>query len=114
MAAIDLSNAILPTTYLGTTASTWQELKLPPSVRVTLTFSSATGIFAMARNGDPASPEEPADGGAVGSHYQTVGANEKLTFRIRADSTNPSGQSIFVASSSGTPAYIVFLEHLES
>jgi len=113
MAAIDLRGAILPTSYTFTAATTWQEVQLPPSVRVTVGCVGTAGYLGFARNGTVASPEEPADGGAVGTHRVTLAADSLVSFRIRADRNN-NGQSIFIAASSGTPSYEIALEHVES
>ena len=114
MAAISLRSAQLPTTYVFTSATTWQEVQLPPRCRVTVTVTGVAGALGFAKNGSPASPEEPADGGAVGTHTQALPADSLVTFRMAPRSANPSGQSIFIAASSGTPAISVTLEDLEN
>ena len=113
MAAIDLRGATLPTCYTFTAATTWQEVKLPPSVRYTIDVGSTAGYLGFARNGATASPEEPTDGGAVGTHKVSILASSQPSRRVTADSKVPSGQSIFIAASSGTPTYTVELEHVE-
>jgi hypothetical protein len=114
MAAINIRAAQLPTVYTFTSATTWQEVQLPPRCRVTVTVTGVAGVLAFTKNGDPASPEEPADGGAVGTHTQALPADSLVTFRMAPQSANPSGQSIFVAAGSGTPAVSVVLEALEN
>lgn len=114
MAAIDLRAAILPTCYTFTAATTWQEIQLPPSVRVTVGCEATAGYLGFARNGVVASAETPSDGGAVGTHRVALLADSLVSFRLRADAANPSGQSVFMAAQSGTPTYSVTVEHLES
>lgn len=114
MAAIVLSNAPNPTAYTFTSATTWQEIKLPPRSRVTVSFVAPGGYLAFASNGPVSAPETPTDGGAVGTHRQILAADALISFRAPADMSHPSGQSIFLASQSATPAATITLEPLES
>lgn len=112
MAAIDLRKAVLPTSYLFTPGTTWQEVQLPPRCRVTVTMAGADGELGFARNGTTASPEEPADGGAQGSHFQNLPADALVQFDIVPDTANPGGQSIFLATQNSATACSVSLTHL--
>lgn len=114
MAAINLRAAPLPTVYTFTSATTWQEVQIPPRCRVTVTFEGTAGYIGFESNGVVASPEEPADGGAVGTHRQPAPADAPMTFRAAPVTDYRNGQSIFLAASSGTPSACVTLEALES
>lgn len=105
MAAIDLTAA--DTTPWGvTTASvgtTWQEYQLPSWCRVVTVKGDAALYVAWDKMGLPSgTPEEPADGGAVGTHRYPVAANAALAVPIRDHSRDEATASIFVAAQSGT------------
>ncbi len=114
MAAINLRAAQLPTVYSFTSATTWQEVQIPPRCRVTVTCEGTAGYLGFESNGAVASPEEPADGGAVGTHRQPCAADAPMSFRCAPVTGYRNGQSIFLAASSGTPSITVALEALES
>lgn len=114
MAAIDLTAATLPTVYTFTAATTWQEVYLPSRCRVTVTCESVAGYMAFKANGDPASPEEPEDGGAVGTHRQKIPADAPLSFRLKVGQRTTGVPLLFVAGSTGTPTMTVALEEVES
>lgn len=114
MAAINLRASPLPTVYTFTSAATWQEVQLPPRCRVTVTCEGTAGYLAFPMVGVVASPEEPADGGAVGTHRQPINADAPTTMRIAPLTEYRSGCSIFIAAQSGTPSVSVLLESLES
>jgi len=114
MAAIDLRAATPLWAYAFTSATTWQEVKMPPRCRVTVTIESGTAYLAGPANGTTASPEEPTDGGAVGTHRQLLGtADAPYSFRLTPDPANPSGVSIFLAATTGTPTISVLIESCE-
>lgn len=111
MAAIDLRKAVLPHAYLFTPGTTWQEVQLPPRCRLTVTMAGADGELAFARNGAVASPEEPEDGGAQGTHFQNLPANALVQFDLVPDVNNPGGQSIFLATQNSATVCSVSLTH---
>lgn len=114
MAAIDLRAAPIPTVYTFTAATTWQEIQLPPRCRATVSVESANGYLGFEKNGTVSSPEEPTDGGAVGTHRVKFSQDTLVTFRVAPITDYRNGQSIFVAAASGTPTASVVLEALES
>jgi hypothetical protein len=114
MAAINLRAADLPWPYTFTAATTWQEVQLPPRCRVTVTCEGTAGYLGFPSAGVVASPEEPADGGAVGTHRQPINADAPSTFRVAPVTSYRDGCSIFLAATSGTPSITVLLESLES
>lgn len=108
MAAIVLHPlATFPHGYTHTFGTTWQRFDLDPRSRVvTVENHDASIDLRVAHDGMglPASPEAPADGGAVGTHYSIVPASQSRVYRIREDSTaRDSSGSIYIAGASGTP-----------
>jgi hypothetical protein len=114
MAAIDLRAAVPMWTYTFTAATTWQEILLPARCRGTVTIESGTGYLAGPANGATASPEAPTNGGAVGTHRQLLGtADAPYSFRMTPTADRLSGQSIFIAATTGTPTVSVLIESCE-
>jgi len=114
MAAINLRDAPIPTVYTFSAETTWQEVQLPPRCRVTVQIKGAGGYLAFKANGDPASPETPSDGGAVGTHRVSITQDSLTTYRSAPITSYRTGQSVFIASQSGTRTAEVVLESLES
>jgi len=112
MAAVILSPlASYPSGYTHTLATTWQEFVTDPRSRVITVENRHASIdiyVAFDSMGDPASPETPTDGGAVGTHYSTVPAGGSRVYRLREDNTgrHTSG-SVFIAGASGSPVCYV-------
>tara|TARA_Y100000593_G_scaffold57146_1_gene106398 strand:+ start:2503 stop:2844 length:342 start_codon:yes stop_codon:yes gene_type:complete len=111
MAAIDLSSATGPGwRYTYTAATTWQEFILPPTcLRFCVEPESIGAYVAGPKNGAPASPEIPADGGAVGNHRSPAAADGSYEEPIRPGG-QPGNISIFVAAQSGTPTITIVLD----
>tara|TARA_Y100001938_G_scaffold144574_1_gene219383 strand:- start:109 stop:441 length:333 start_codon:yes stop_codon:yes gene_type:complete len=101
MAAINLSAApVSPWAYrAASVGTTWQEFQLPIWATAVVVTPDAAARVAFNRAGAPASAETPADGGAVGSHYQTIAANASFTFGLIG---SVAATKIFVAADSGT------------
>lgn len=103
-----------PHFYRGTAATTWTEIIVPAHCgRVSIRNEDASIALRIAgdANGLPAgTPEVPADGGAVGSHYGTVEAGELVELTRRGVNEPKATGSIFIASASGMPTYQVILE----
>jgi len=112
MAAIDLrqiSSGAWP--YTGTTALLWQEFKIPPRSKVTI-FNEDAGATVYATTdaaGDPAGPETPADGGAVGTHRIPIGPSKSLEIRPNAPGQVSGTKSVFIAGSAAGP-YTLLIE----
>lgn len=114
MAAIDLRLSAPLWVYTFTAAATWQQVQLPPRCRVTVTPESGTVYLAGPANGATATPEAPADGGAVGTHrVRLATADAPYSFRVTPDAENPGGISIYIAAVSGTPTVSVLIESCE-
>lgn len=110
MAAVNLTGATC-SPWINRTAgvsTTWQEYTLPDWARAVTVSVSAIARVAFDGAGDPAgTPEAPTDGGAVGSHYQTIAANTSYSFN-RVGSLRSA--SIFIAAASGTVDVEIELE----
>ena len=101
MAAINLTAApVSPWVYrAASVGTTWQEFQLPIWATAVVVTPSASSRVAFNRAGVPASAETPADGGAVGSHYQTVAANASYSFGLIG---SVAATKIYVAAATGT------------
>jgi len=103
--------AAFPSGYTHTCDTVWQKLDLDPRSRVVTVENrdaSSDLYVAFDKMGIPASAEEPADNGAVGTHYSTVPASQTRVYRLREDGTpRDAAASIYIAGASGTPvAYV--------
>ena len=96
--AIDLRQAKVPWIYAATISTTWTQVQLPAKARkVTITGVGADIKFAYPANGDPASPDEPQDGLAVGTHYEVASADVPTEVNIAAGGLRPEVASVFIA-----------------
>tara|TARA_R100000654_G_C2608367_1_gene116263 strand:+ start:160 stop:492 length:333 start_codon:yes stop_codon:yes gene_type:complete len=101
MAAVDLSTASI-SPWVSRTASvgtTWQAFTLPDWARAVCVTPNGTVRVAFDKAGKAGDIESPADGGAVGDHYQTVAANASFEF-TRIGSLRAG--SLYVAADTGT------------
>ena len=111
MAAIDLSAiTTFPNAHTVATATTWQAFTIhDAAVAVTVHNEDASIDMRVAfDNMGAADAEQPADGGAVGTHRIVLGAgtSRKWDLRDRARGSRLT-TSVFVASASGTPTVTV-------
>ena len=121
MAAIDL-RAASKTGWVHTQASvatTWQQYQIPSWCNQVTVLGDAIVYVAGEENGNPASSESPADGGAVGTHRIEIPASTAYPVGIQGDPVQvtigggayPSG-SIFVAAKTGTATVTLHLERV--
>ena len=111
--AKDMSAAPRPSLWRFALATTWTKVTVPASCRVTIGSETTKYFLAFASNGDPASPETPADGGSVGSHYFSLPADQPLSFRHKLGPRSDDLLVFFVAGNGGTPQMTVMVEDLE-
>lgn len=107
MAAVNLSGAsVSPWVYRkGSQGTTWQQIQIPDWARSIVVTPDAAARVAFDKAGDAGgSPETPADGGSVGSHYQLIAAGSSFEF-TRIGSLRSA--SVFVAADSGTANIVV-------
>ena len=109
MAAVNLSGAsVSPWIYRkASQGTTWQEFQIPDWARSIVVTPDAAARVAFSEAGAAAgTPETPADGAAVGSHYQLIAAGSSFEF-TRIGSLRSA--SIFVAADSGTANIVVMV-----
>lgn len=120
MAAIDLTAVdVLPWPYEFTSATTWQEVRIPTWCDLQITSDTDLWIAYKAAQ-DPASETNPADGGAVGTGKMPIYANSVVDADFPAQHGPQRGRvgnaqgeadgylTVFLAAQSGTPT--VYLE----
>ncbi len=113
MAAIDLSAVnSYPWVYTATAiGTTWQEFIRPTRCRtVTVLPEGEAGRLAFDSNGDPASAEAPADGGAVGTHRVVIPADGSIDSTVRRAHPLGASASFFVARASTSGTVTIILE----
>ena len=101
MAAVDLTTASI-SPWVSRTASvgtTWQAFTLPDWARAVCITPSGAARVAFDKAGKVGDIETPADGGAVGDHYQSIAAGASFEF-TRIGSLRAG--TVFVASDTST------------
>jgi hypothetical protein len=110
MAAITLADiSTLPTGHTVATATTWQEFTLGTDhTHVTIhNEDSSIAMYVAFDNMGTGDAEQPADGGAVGTHRILLPAGTSRRWALRDRRTGRVSTSVFVASASGTPTVTV-------
>lgn len=110
MAAISLVGmTTFPNGHTATAATTWQEFALDPRAKAVTVHNEDDTIklYVAFDNMGTDNAEQPADGGAVGTHRLPLPAGQSRRWEVRDESGVATTGSVFVASASGTPTYTV-------
>lgn len=114
MAAVDLSDLTdYPWPHSGSLGTTWQAFTVPGDCgKFTVINEHATQAIYVAgdKAGVPATPETPADGGAVGTHRAKVSAGATVEFMRRGTNEPKATSTIFLAGSGAATGYTLVLE----